>query len=209
MAQIEVKVKLDLPAGVELLGYERCGEGHGFEVKFPLPLYCRCEKCGTKEPSKYEYKNTVYAVREKFQPPGARLEVDLAAGLPKISGDADALTTVLVDLLDNAHKYTGDDKHVILRAHPDGGKVRFEVQDNGVGLSRRAARKVFDRFYQVDQSLSRRAGGCGLGLSIVRFIVAAHGGSVSVSSQPGRGSTFTVSLAAAERSAAGGDQTTR
>lgn len=64
MAQIEVKVKLDLPAGVELLGYERCGEGHGFEVKFPLPLSCRCEKCRTEEPARYEYKNTVYVVRD-------------------------------------------------------------------------------------------------------------------------------------------------
>jgi len=64
MAQIEVKVKLDLPPGVELLGYERCGDGHGFEVKFPLPLYCRCEKCGAKEPANFEGKNTVYAVRD-------------------------------------------------------------------------------------------------------------------------------------------------
>jgi len=64
MAQIEVKVKLDLPPGVELLGYERCRDGHGFEVKFPLPLYCRCEKCGAKEPSNFEGKNTVYAVRD-------------------------------------------------------------------------------------------------------------------------------------------------
>jgi transposase len=64
MAQIEVKVKLDLPPGVEVLGYERCGDGHGFEVKFPLPLYCRCEKCGAKEPASYEGKNTVYAVRD-------------------------------------------------------------------------------------------------------------------------------------------------
>jgi len=64
MAQIEVKVKLDLPPGVELLGYERCGEGHGFEVKFPLPLYCRCEKCGAKEPANFEGKSTVYAVRD-------------------------------------------------------------------------------------------------------------------------------------------------
>ena len=64
MAQIEIKVKLDLPDGVELLGYERVGEGHGFEVKFPLPLYCRCEKCRTKEPAKYESKQTVYAVRD-------------------------------------------------------------------------------------------------------------------------------------------------
>ena len=57
-------MKLDLPAGVELLGYERCGEEHGFEVKFPLPLYCRCGKCRSNEPSKYEYKKTVYAVRD-------------------------------------------------------------------------------------------------------------------------------------------------
>jgi transposase len=64
MAQIEVKVKLDMPPGVEVLGYERCGDGHGFEVKFPLPLYCRCEKCGAKEPASYEGKNTVYAVRD-------------------------------------------------------------------------------------------------------------------------------------------------
>jgi len=49
MAQIEVKVKVDLPPGVELLGDERCGDGHGFEVKYRLPLYCRCEKCGAKE----------------------------------------------------------------------------------------------------------------------------------------------------------------
>jgi hypothetical protein len=55
---------LDLPPGVELLGYERSGDGHGFEVKFPLPKACRCEKCGHEEPSTYEYKNTVYVVRD-------------------------------------------------------------------------------------------------------------------------------------------------
>ncbi len=148
----------------------------------------------------------VDAVREKFQVPGARLDVDVAAGLPAITGDAGALVTVLVDLLDNAHKYTGDEKRVTLRAYADEGKVRLEVQDNGVGLSRRAAKRVFDRFYQVDQRLARRAGGCGLGLSIVQFIVTAHGGSVGVSSQLGRGSTFTVTLPAAETSTAESDE---
>ena len=61
---VRVNVELDLPVGVDLLGYERCGKGHGFEVKFPLPLYCRCEKCGVKEPANYEGKSTVYAVRD-------------------------------------------------------------------------------------------------------------------------------------------------
>lgn len=68
------------------------------------------------------------------------------------------------------------------------------ITDNGIGLSRRAAKKIFNRFYQVDQSLARKAGGCGLGLSIVKFIVEAHGGSIEVTSQPGKGSTFTVRL---------------
>ncbi|MBL7042355.1 MAG: HAMP domain-containing histidine kinase [Pirellulaceae bacterium] len=150
----------------------------------------------------------VSAVREKFDACGGRLQVDVPAGLPDIIGDADALTTVLVDLLDNAHKYTPGEKRVVLQASAEGNVVRIEVQDNGVGLSRRAAKKVFDRFYQVDQSLARQTGGCGLGLSIVQFIVTAHAGSVSVSSQPGRGSTFTVTLPACEAVAANGNERT-
>jgi len=61
---VRVNVELDLPPGVELLGYERSGDGHGFEVKFPLPDSCRCEKCGHEEAASYEYKNTVYVVRD-------------------------------------------------------------------------------------------------------------------------------------------------
>ena len=136
------------------------------------------------------------AERERFEPPGCRLDVDIAAGLPNITGDTEALTTVLINLLDNAYKYTGNDKHIVLRAYADDGAVCLEVEDNGVGLSRRAAKKVFDRFYQVDPRLSRSSGGCGLGLSIVQFIVTAHGGSVTVASQPDRGSTFRVMLPA-------------
>jgi signal transduction histidine kinase len=132
--------------------------------------------------------------REKFAAPACRLDVELEPGLPHIAGDADALTTVLINLLDNAYKYTGSDKHVVLRAYSCNGTVSIDVRDNGIGLSRRAARRVFDRFYQADQSLSRRAGGCGLGLSIVRLIVLAHGGKVKVDSQLGQGSTFSVTL---------------
>jgi signal transduction histidine kinase len=78
----------------------------------------------------------------------------------------------------------------------DGGAVCFAVSDNGVGLSARDAGRVFDRFYQVDRRLSRDRGGCGLGLSIVKQLAEAHGGTVSVSSQPGAGSTFMVRLPA-------------
>jgi signal transduction histidine kinase len=96
--------------------------------------------------------------------------------------------------LDNAYKYTGDCKHVLLRAYAENGNVCFAVSDNGIGLSPWAVKKVFRPFYQVDRRLSRSAGGCGLGLSIVQFIVVAHGGAVRVQSQPGAGSTFTLSI---------------
>ena len=74
--------------------------------------------------------------------------------------------------------------------------MRFIVADNGIGIPRRAFRKIFRRFYQVDRSLSRRAEGCGLGLSIAKFIVDAHQGTIAVESKPGQGSTFTVTLPA-------------
>jgi signal transduction histidine kinase len=143
------------------------------------------------------------AVRERFSRPGCRLEVEVAPDLPPVRADRDALVTVLLNLLDNAYKYTGDDKQVSVRATAFGGSVRLEVRDNGIGISRRAMRRIFDRFYQADQRLSRGAGGCGLGLSIVRFIVEAHGGAIDVTSRPGEGSTFTVSLPCAAARVAG------
>jgi signal transduction histidine kinase len=134
------------------------------------------------------------SVRERFQASGCEFLVQVAPDLPQVNADVDSMVTVLINLLDNAWKYTGPMKCIGLRAYTADGQVCFEVRDNGLGLSRRAMRRVFDRFYQVDQSLSRRAGGCGLGLSIVQFIVKAHGGAIDVQSQPGRGSTFTVKL---------------
>jgi two-component system, OmpR family, phosphate regulon sensor histidine kinase PhoR len=76
------------------------------------------------------------------------------------------------------------------------GSVCFSVKDNGIGMSRRVVKKIFNKFYQADNSLSRRAGGCGLGLSIVKFIVDAHKGSITVESEPGKGSTFIVKIPA-------------
>ena len=68
------------------------------------------------------------------------------------------------------------------------------VKDNGIGIAPREQRRIFRRFYQVDQRLARETGGCGLGLSIVEFVVRAHGGTVRVESRPGAGSTFSVIL---------------
>jgi signal transduction histidine kinase len=135
-----------------------------------------------------------HVLRERLQAPGCLFEIEAAPDLPLLDGDEDALITVLLNLIDNAYKYTPADKHMIVRAHHSGSEVVFEVQDNGIGIAPRDQKRIFRRFYQVDQRLARETGGCGLGLSIVEFIVRAHGGSVNVTSRPGAGSTFIVRL---------------
>ena len=141
------------------------------------------------------------AIRERYEAAGFDLQVDVADDLPVVSADADAMVTVLLNLLENAMKYSADDPRVTVRVRKEGARVRFEVEDHGLGMSQRTARKAFDRFYQADRSLARRVGGCGLGLSIVKFVVEAHGGSVAVESVPGQGSTFAVALPALRQEA--------
>jgi len=136
------------------------------------------------------------AVKTKFSKGQCDFEVNIGEDLPDVLADRDAMVTVLVNLLDNAYKYSYDDKQIELRVSPYDGLVCFCVSDNGIGMSRRAARNIFNRFYQADRSLSRGAEGCGLGLSIAKFIVDAHKGTISIDSKPGEGSTFTVKLPA-------------
>ena len=154
---------------------------------------------GFKEvPATAIVEGAITAVRERFNAPGCQFETHIAPGLPSVVADPDALVTAVVNLLDNAFKYSGEEKQIALSASAENGSVLFVVKDNGIGLSPRDTKRIFKRFFQVDQRLSRRGGGCGLGLSIVKFIVTAHHGSVRVESQPGRGSTFTISLPRAE-----------
>ena len=108
--------------------------------------------------------------------------------------DSDSLASALLNLLDNAHKYSEEIKRIVLRAYARDEEVIFEVEDNGIGIPPREQRKIFDRYYQVDQRLTRGTGGCGLGLSIVQFIVRAHRGQVHVRSEPGRGSIFAITI---------------
>jgi len=136
------------------------------------------------------------AVKTKFGKGKCSFEVNIQDDLPDVTADRDAMVTVLVNLLDNAYKYSYDDKRIELSVFSEDGSVCFRVSDNGTGISRRLAKKIFNRFYQVDRSLARRAEGCGLGLSIAKFIVEAHKGTISVESKPGEGSTFLVKLPA-------------
>ena len=139
-------------------------------------------------------RSAVEVVRNKFSGKGCRFDVVIDEDLPNVSADHDSIVTVIVNLLDNAYKYSYEDKHIELKVFAEEGSVYFVVSDNGIGIPRRFIKKIFGRFYQVDRSLSRRAEGCGLGLSIVKFIVDAHRGSITAESKPGKGSTFTVRL---------------
>jgi signal transduction histidine kinase len=139
-------------------------------------------------------QEAVAAMGERLKADGCRFEQTVPPDLPEITADRDAMTTVLINLLDNAIKYSEQDKRIALRVHPQQADVCFEVQDHGIGLNRAELARIFDRFYQVDQSLTRQRGGCGLGLSIVQYVMRAHGGEVEVESEPGRGSRFRVRL---------------
>lgn len=138
----------------------------------------------------------VDAMQAKLTGRDCRFEYSVDENLPAVHADKDAMVTVLVNLLDNACKYTNGNKHIQLTVCKQEGSVCFNVKDNGIGISPRAQKKIFNRFYQVDSRLSRRSEGCGLGLSIVSFIVEAHKGKITVESQPGQGSVFTVTLPA-------------
>jgi signal transduction histidine kinase len=133
------------------------------------------------------------AMRDRL-PPACDLHVRVEPDLPPVIADAEALVTALINLLDNAVKYTPPEKRILLRVHRDAQGVVFAVQDNGIGIPAREQRRIFRRFYRVDQRLTRETGGVGLGLSIVELIARAHGGAVTVQSESGAGSTFALRL---------------
>ena len=141
-------------------------------------------------------RDAAKAVKTKFANRRCDFDVSIEESLPDVRADRDAMVTVLINLLENAYKYSYDDKYIRLKVFAENGSVCFSVSDKGIGISRRAIKRIFRRFYQVDRRLARNAEGCGLGLSIAKFIVDAHKGTISINSKLGKGSTFTVRLAA-------------
>jgi signal transduction histidine kinase len=124
------------------------------------------------------------------------VEVSVIGDLPPLYADEDALVTVLLNLLDNAFKYSREPRRIELSAYLEEGRCCFAIRDNGIGIAPREQKRIFRRLCQVDRHLTSHTGGVGLGLSIVEFIVEAHGGEVRVESRPGSGSRFVVTLPA-------------
>jgi signal transduction histidine kinase len=125
---------------------------------------------------------------------GHRLVADVAPGLESVPCDAARLRQVLVNLVENAVKYSPGGGTVTVRAAPRGDAVALEVADEGIGIPDRDRRRIFDRFVRLDPTLSRGVGGTGLGLYISRELVERMGGRIDVRSAEGAGSTFTVLL---------------
>lgn len=153
----------------------------------------------------YELKrNEVAPIVEEavlaFEPTRERrhveLQVDVEEGLPPVWCDRGALVDCLVNLLSNAYKYGGQPKAITIQArHVMKTKsVDITVRDNGKGIARSEHKRIFDKFYRIDDLLARQQEGSGLGLSIVQHVMKAHRGRVEVDSEPGKGSAFTLIL---------------
>ena len=143
-------------------------------------------------------------LRSDFEEEGLELVEDLPASMPQVLGDPDRTVQVLTNLLANALRYTPPPGRVKLSLSrvpgPAGGEVLFQVSDTGIGVASEHLPHLFDRFYRVDKSRSRAAGGSGIGLTIARALVEAQGGRIwAESAGPGRGSIFAFTLPVARK----------
>jgi signal transduction histidine kinase len=136
----------------------------------------------TLESYKYQIEQQGFAFEEQIEP------------VPPMRVDREALARSLVNLVNNALKYSQDRKFIGVNLYRKNGSVKLEVVDHGIGIPSQEQDRIFEKFYRVGDPLVHNTKGSGLGLSLVRHIVNAHGGDVSVDSTPGEGSTFTITL---------------
>jgi len=139
-------------------------------------------------------RETLEAYRFQLQQQGFAVQSRIADNLPPISADPDALTQALLNLIDNAIKYSPEKKSLSVELERRDGEALISVEDHGVGIPEREQDKIFDMFYRVERGLVHSVKGSGLGLSLVKHIVEAHGGRIQVTSRPGEGSRFSIVL---------------
>lgn len=131
----------------------------------------------------------------QFEDKGVAIQTEVAPGLPPVRGDEDRLCQVMLNLAGNALQYTPEGGTVAIRAWREQGWMLVAVKDSGVGIAAEHLPRLFDRFYRVDPSRSRAVGGSGIGLTIAKHLVEAHGGTITAHSDGhNRGSTFTLRL---------------
>jgi signal transduction histidine kinase len=139
-------------------------------------------------------RDTLEAYRFEIEQNGFKFEQKIASDVPPLMVDREAIARSLLNLVNNALKYSPNEKYLGVNLYRDNGAVNLEVVDHGIGIAPKEQSKIFEKFYRVGDPLVHNTKGSGLGLSLVSHIVQAHGGEVAVESQPGHGSKFIISL---------------
>jgi signal transduction histidine kinase len=134
------------------------------------------------------------AYRFQIEQHGFALDVEVGDDVPDLLVDKEALGQALINLLNNALKYSRDQKHVKVEVRREGRSVVIAVSDRGIGIPKGEQKRIFEKFYRAENSLVHETKGSGLGLSLVQHIMEAHGGGVELESAPGKGSRFSLVL---------------
>ncbi len=122
------------------------------------------------------------------------LEFNMSEDVSTLKGSKDQFKQMLINLVENAIKYTGEDGHVSCLAYISNNNFQIEISDNGIGIEEADIPRIFERFYRVDKARSRKVGGTGLGLAIVKHIALNFKAKIDVESKIGEGSTFKISI---------------
>jgi signal transduction histidine kinase len=164
---------------------------------------------GTFEPGRLDevVEEVLHTCTSPAADKGIRLSAEAPESVPTVQGDRDRLLQVVLNLVDNAIRYTGSEGEVTVSIGVRGDNVELRVRDTGAGIAPEHLPHLFERFYRVDQARTRDRGGTGLGLSIVQQIVEAHGGTIDVASVVGEGTCFTICLPLVKEGAAKRPQT--
>jgi two-component system, OmpR family, phosphate regulon sensor histidine kinase PhoR len=134
------------------------------------------------------------AYRQQIQKDGFQVEASVDPGVPETWADPNSLTMAFFNLLDNAVKYSGDERTVEVRVARTNSFIDLSVRDRGIGIPVKEQQKIFEKFYRGSHELVKRTRGSGIGLAITRNVAEMHGGEVLVESEPGKGSTFTIRI---------------
>jgi signal transduction histidine kinase len=139
-------------------------------------------------------RNTLESYRYQIEQQGFEFREEIADDLPPLWVDREAISRSLLNLVNNALKYSQNDKYLGVKLYRSNGSIKLEVIDHGIGIPPSDHQRIFEKFYRAGDPLVHNTKGSGLGLSLVHHIVRAHGGDVSVESAPGQGSKFTIVL---------------
>jgi len=144
-------------------------------------------------------KDIVESFQKHTADQGFHISLTIPEPLPDVAFDKEAMEQVIHNLIDNACKYSGESKNIEVQLLPKGNKVVIIVRDYGVGISKEDQDKIFSRFYRAGEELTQTVKGSGIGLTIVKQIVEAHQGEITVESSPGKGSIFSVKLPVSQK----------